>query len=216
MSEDTELQQRVLAELNWQPSVMAGHIGVTAKNGIVTLTGHVDSYVDKHAAEVMTRRVRGVLGVAEDIVVELPVHIKRTDEDITAAAVERLSWNVSVPPDSVKVTVADGWLTLTGQVEWHYEREAAMFDVNGIVGVRGVSNEISVKPRVNATGLRDDITQALDRSWFIEPNAVIVNVEGGVVTLTGTVRSPHERQVAATTAWSAPGTIAVENEIVVV
>jgi osmotically-inducible protein OsmY len=91
-----------------------------------------------------------------------------------------------------------------------------MFDVNGIVGVRGVSNEISVKPRVNATGLRDDITQALDRSWFIEPNAVIVNVEGGVVTLTGTVRSPHERQVAATTAWSAPGTIAVENEIVVV
>jgi osmotically-inducible protein OsmY len=164
----------------------------------------------------MTRSVRGVLGVAEDIVVELPVHIKRTDEDIAAAAVERLSWNVSVPRDNVKVTVADGWVTLTGQVEWHYEREAAMSDVHGIEGVRGVSSEISVKPRLSATGLRDDITRALDRSWFIEPNAVVVKVKDGVVTLTGTVRSPNERQVAATTAWSAPGTIAVENEIVVV
>ncbi len=108
MSQDTQLQQRVLAELNWEPSVPAGHIGVTAKDGIVTLSGHVESYANKHAAETVARRVRGVLGVAEEIVVQLPVHIKRSDEDIAAAAVERLAWDVSVPRDSIKVTVADG------------------------------------------------------------------------------------------------------------
>lgn len=167
MSDDTQLQQRVMAELNWQPGVTAGHIGVTAKAGIVTLSGHVESYADKHAAEAITRRVRGVFGVAEDIVVELPVHIKRTDEDIAAAAVERLAWDVSVPRDSVKVTVADGWLTLTGRVGAHYQREAAMRDVHGLIGVRGVSSEITIKPRVDATNLSQDIMHALQRSWFV-------------------------------------------------
>ncbi|MBW4036088.1 MAG: BON domain-containing protein [Proteobacteria bacterium] len=215
MSDDTQLQQRVMAELNWQPGVTAGHIGVTAKAGIVTLSGHVESYADKHAAEAITRRVRGVFGVAEDIVVELPVHIKRTDEDIAAAAVERLAWDVSVPRDSVKVTVADGWLTLTGRVGAHYQREAATRDVQGLIGVRGVSSEITIKPRVDATNLSQDIMHALQRSWFVEPNAISVTVEGGAVRLTGTVHSPHERNLAATTAWSAPGTITVENNITV-
>ena len=213
MSQDTQLQQRVLAELNWEPSVTAGHIGVTAKDGIVTLTGYVESYANKHAAETVARRVRGVLGVAEEIVVQLPVHIKRSDEAIAAAAVERLAWNVSVPRDSIKITVADGWVTLTGEVNWHYQLEAAMLDVHGLMGVRGVSNEITIKPRVNAANLSDDIIHALNRSWFFDPKAITVSVEGGVVRLTGTVNSPHERQVAATTAWSAPGTISVENDI---
>jgi osmotically-inducible protein OsmY len=154
-----------------------------------------------------------VRGVAEEIVVQLPVHIKRSDEAIAAAAVERLAWDVSVPRDSIKITVADGWLTLTGEVNWHYQLEAAMLDVHGLMGVRGVSNEITIKPRVNAANLRDDIIHALNRSWFFDPKSITVSVEGGVVRLTGTVNSPHERQVAATTAWSAPGTIAVENDI---
>jgi osmotically-inducible protein OsmY len=118
-----------------------------------------------------------------------------------------------VPRDSIKITVADGWLTLTGEVNWHYQLEAAMLDVHGLMGVRGVSNEITIKPRVNAANLSDDIVHALNRSWFFDPKAITVSVEGGVVRLTGTVNSPHERQVAATTAWSAPGTIAVENDI---
>jgi len=216
MSQDTELQQRVLAELNWTPGVNAGHIGVTAKDGIVTLTGHVESYASKQSAESVTRRVRGVLGIAEEIVVQLPVHIKRSDEDIATAAVERLAWDVSVPRDSIKVTVADGWLTLTGEVHWHYQIEAAMLDVGNLIGVRGVSSEISIKPRVNASNLSEDIMHALHRSWFLNPKTISVSVEGGVVRLSGTVHSPHESRVAATTAWSAPGTIAVENNIIVV
>jgi osmotically-inducible protein OsmY len=216
MSQDTQLQQRVLAELNWEPSVPAGHIGVTARDGIVTLSGHVESYANKHAAEAVARRVRGVLGVAEEIIVQLPVHIKRSDEEIAAAAVDRLAWDVSVPRDTIKVTVADGWLTLTGEVNWHYQIEAAMLDVHTLMGVRGVSNEVTIKPRVNASNLSDDITHALNRSWFFEPKAISVSVEGGVVRLTGTVHSPYEREVASTTAWSAPGTIAVENDIIVV
>lgn len=215
MSQDTQLQQRVLAELNWEPSVTAGHIGVTAKDGIVTLTGHVESYANKHAAETVARRVRGVRGVAAEIVVELPVHIKRSDDDIAAAAIERLAWDVSVPRDSIKVTVADGWLTLTGEVHWHYQLEAAMLDVHGLMGVRGVSNEITIKPRVNAANLSDDIIHALNRSWFFDPKSITVSVDGGVVRLTGTVHSPHEREVASATAWSAPGTIGVQNDIVV-
>ena len=193
MSQDTQLQQRVLAELNWEPSVTAGHIGVTAQDGIVTLTGHVESYVDKHAAETVTGCVRGVFGVAEEIIVQIPVHIKRSDEDIAAAAVERLAWDVSVPRDSIKITVADGWLTLTGEVNWHYQLEAAMLDVHSLMGARGVVNQITIKPRVNASNLSDDIMHALNRSWFFDPKAIAVSVEGGVVRLTGTVHSPHER-----------------------
>jgi osmotically-inducible protein OsmY len=215
MSQDTQLQQRVLAALNWEPGVTAGHIGVTAQDGIVTLTGHVENYANKHAAETAVRRVRGVLGVAEEIVVELPVHIKRRDADIVAAAVERLAWDVSVPRDCIKVTAADGWLTLTGEVDWHFQREAAMLDVHGLMGVRGVSNEIALKPRVNAGNLREDITHALDRSWFFDPKAISVSVDGDAVRLSGTVHSPHEREAASTIAWSAPGTMVVENDIIV-
>ncbi len=215
MSHDTQLQQRVLAALNWEPSVTAGHIGVTAKDGIITLTGHVESYTHKHAAEAATRRVKGVLGVAEDITVEIPVHLERTDEDIATAAIERLAWDVSVPRDSVKVSVADGWLSLSGDVSWHYQREAALSDVSGLMGVRGVSSEITIRPRVNARNLSDDIMHALSRSLVADARTIGVTVEGGVVTLTGTVHSLHERRVAARTAWSAPGTIAVENNILI-
>ena len=216
MSQDSELQQLVLAEFNWEPSVAAGHIGVTANAGVVTLSGHVDSYARKHAAEMAAGRVKGVKAVAEEIEVRLPFETQRSDEAIAAAAIERLSWNVSVPKDSVKVKVEKGWVTLTGQVDWWYQKDAAEHDIRPLLGVTGVSNQTTIKPRVNAANLSDDITHALHRSWFSDPEAVHVRTDGGKVVLTGTVNSFYERQVAARTAWAAPGATNVENDIAVV
>ncbi len=121
---DDQLQQAVLAELSWEPSVTAAHIGVTAKDGVVTLTGHVESFAQKHAAEAAARRVRGVDAVAEEIEVRLPVDTRRSDEDIAAAAIDRLAWDVSIPRDAVQVTVEQGWLTLSGEVDRHYQQQA--------------------------------------------------------------------------------------------
>jgi osmotically-inducible protein OsmY len=216
MSQDSQLQQNVLAEFKWEPSVTAGHIGVTAKNGVVTLSGHVDSYAQKFAAETAARRVKGVKGVAEEIEVKLPFETKRSDDDIAAAAIGRLAWNVSVPKDSVIVKVENGWVTLTGQVDWWYQRNAVEQDILPLAGVVGVSNQTTIKPRVDTASLSDDITHALHRSWYFNPDNVRVRAEGGKIVLTGTVQSPHDRQVAAQTAWSAPGATSVENDIAVV
>lgn len=216
MSQDSQLQQSVLAEFNWEPSVTAGHIGVTANAGVITLSGQVDSYVKKHAAEAAARRVKGVKAVAEEIEVRLPFDTNRSDEEIAAAAIERLSWNVSVPKDSVQVKVERGWVTLTGQVDWWYQKEAAEHDIRPLHGVVGVTNEATVKPRVNTANLSDDIRHALHRSWFFDPGTVHVQATGGKVVLSGTVHSFHERQVAAETAWGAPGATMVENDIAVV
>jgi osmotically-inducible protein OsmY len=216
MSQDGQLQQDVLAEFKWEPSVTAGHIGVTAKHGVVTLSGHVDSYAQKHAAETAARRVKGVKGVAEEIEVRLPFDAKRSDDDIAAAAIDRLAWNVSVPKDSVIVKVENGWVTLTGQVDWWYQKDAVERDIRPLAGVVGVSNQTTIKSRVDTATLSDDITHALHRSWHFNLDNVHVRAEGGRVVLTGTVQSPYDRQVAAQTAWSAPGATSVENNIVVV
>ena len=216
MSQDSQLQQSVLAEFSWEPSVTAGHIGVTASAGVVTLSGHVDSYAKKYAAETAARRVKGVKAVAEEIEVRLPFDTERTDEDIAAAAIQCLSWNVSVPKDSVQVKVEKGWVTLTGQVDWWYQKEAAEHDIRPLHGVVGVSNQTTIKPRVNTASLGEDITHALHRSWFFDPNNVRVRADGGKIVLTGTVHSSYERQVAGRTAWSAPGVTSVENDIAVV
>ncbi len=216
MSQDSQLQQSVLAAFDWEPSLSGGHIGVTAKAGVVTLSGHVDSYETKRAAEAAALRVKGVRAVAEEIAVRLPFESNRTDEDIAEAAVERLAWNVSVPKDSVTVRVQQGWVTLTGEVDWWYQKDAAERDIRPLLGVVGVSNQCTIKSRVDTASLSDGILHALHRSWFFDPTTVKVAAHGGRVALTGTVRSFHERQVAAETAWSAPGVTAVENGITVV
>lgn len=213
MSSDRKLQQAVLAELSWEPSVTAGHIGVTADAGIVTLTGRVETYAQKHAAETSARRVNGVKAVADEIEVKLPFDASRTDEDIASAVLERFAWNVSVPHDRVKATVEHGWLTLTGEVDFFFQKQAAGEDVRSLHGVVGVSNQITIKPRVDTLNLSDDIMHALHRSWFFDPQTVQVSAEGGRVKLTGTVHTPHERQVAAATAWAATGATGVENNI---
>jgi osmotically-inducible protein OsmY len=216
MSNDHQLQQAVLAELAWEPSVIAAHIGVTAKTGVVTLTGHVGTFAQKHAAQVAASRVKGVKAVAEEIEVRLSFDMKRGDDDIAGAAIERLAWDVSVPKDAVKVISDHGWITLTGEVGWHYQSEAAEDDVHHLMGVIGVSNQSTIKPRVDASGLGDDIQHALNRSVFFDPETVSVTATGGRVRLQGTVHSWHDRSVAANTAWAAPGAIAVVNDIVVV
>lgn len=215
MSEDSQLQRAVLDGFIWEPSVTAGHIGVTASAGVVTLSGHVDSYAKKHTAETAAHRVKGVRAVAEEIEVRLPFKTKRSDEEIAAAAIERLSWNVSLPRDSVQVKVEQGWVTLTGQVDWWYQKDAAEHDTRPLLGVVGVSNLATIKQRVNTAGLSDDITHALHRSWFFDPEEVHVRAERGKVVLTGTVHSFHEREIAAQTAWSAPGATMVENDLTV-
>jgi osmotically-inducible protein OsmY len=215
MSDDKQLQQAVMAELNWEPSVTAAHIGVTAKAGVITLTGHVASFVEKYAAETAVSRVKGVKAVAEELEVRLPFEIKRGDEEIAAAATNALSWDISVPHDAIKAKVEKGWITLTGRVDWHFQSEAAESAVSGLIGVVGVSNGIAIKPTVNAKNLSDDITHALHRSWFFDPQLVKVSANGGDIKLSGTVPSWHDRELATNTAWSAPGVTSVENDIIV-
>ncbi|SFK64573.1 BON domain-containing protein [Methylocapsa palsarum] len=212
MFDDKQLKQAVLDELAWEPSVNAAHIGVTAKNGVVTLMGHVEIYAQKSAAERATRRVKGVKAVAEELEVQLPFSFKRSDEEIAAAAIARLAWDAAVPMDSVKVKVEKGWVTLTGEVDWHYQQQSASDDIRGLSGVIGVSNDIKIKPRVNAENIREDIMVALHRSWF-EPNRINVSSQGGKVQLTGSVHYWSEREEAGSTAWAAPGVISVENDI---
>lgn len=216
MSADRHLQHAVTEELSWEPSVASAHIGVAAASGIVTLTGHVENYAQKHAAEAAARRVKGVRGVAEEIQVRLPFETQRTDEDIAAAAVSRMSWDVSIPRNAVKVQVENGWVTLTGQVDWHYQKSAAGQELRHLSGVTGLSDQITVKPRVDVGDISDSITHALHRSWFFDPQTIKVSAEGGEVHLRGSVHLPHDRQLAAATAWSAPGVTGVQNDIAVI
>lgn len=216
MPNDQHLQHAVLAELNWEPGVTAGHIGVSANDGVVTLTGHVESFAEKQAAETAALRVKGVKAVADEIEVRLRPETQRTDDELAAAAVERLAWDVSVPREAVKVTVENGWITLAGEVDWHYQRAAAEQDIHRLFGVVGVTNLITIRSVVHPSDISDDITHALHRSWFFDPTTISVAAEDGKVRLTGTVHSAHERQVAAATAWSAPGVTEVENDIVIV
>lgn len=213
MSHDSNLQRAVLAALNWEPSVVAAHIGVTAQDGVVTLSGHVDSFVQKHAAEDAARRVKGVRAVAGDLDVQLAFDHQRTDDEIAAAALERLSWDVAVPSDTIRLEVDHGWVTMTGQVTWHFQKEAAEQALRPLAGVVGISDQIVIAPRVSASNISDDIMHALHRSWFFDEDNIHVSAEGGKVHLTGTVDSWVDRQTAASTAWAAPGTTSVENDI---
>jgi osmotically-inducible protein OsmY len=213
MVNDKELQRAVLAALVWMPSVAAAHIGVVAREGVVTLTGHVESFAQKHAAETAARLLKGVKAVAEEIEVRLPFDALREDDDIAGAALERLAWDVSVPREAVKVMVEKGHVSLTGQVEWQYQRAAAEQDVRRLHGVVGVSNQILLKPRGNDQDIGKEITHAMHRTWFFDPDSILVSAAFGCVRLTGSVSSPHERRLAAITAWSAPGVTDVVNDI---
>lgn len=213
MSHDAGLQQAVITALGWEPGVSSAHIGVAAKDGVITLSGHVESMAEKHGAEMAARNTRGVKAVVEEIDVRLPFDTKRGDPELAAAAVDRLSWDAALPVDAVKVSVEAGWITLTGELDWNYQRHAAEEDLRRLAGVTGLTNEITIAPKANAAVVSDEIMRALHRSWLFDPKTVAVSVHGGAIRLTGTVRSWEEWRTASTAAWSAPGVTSVENEI---
>jgi len=214
MKSDAQLKSDVEAELRWEPSVHAEQIGVSAKSGVVELDGHVGSYYEKWAAERAALRVSSVKALASEIKVALSPSAARTDEDIARVAKNHLDWDYSVP-DTVKVQVTDGWVTLKGTAEWRYQKDEAERVVRPLVGVKGVYNEIAVTPKVSAIDVKVKIENALKRSAETDAEHIKVDTADGKVTLKGTVSSWAEREEAERAAWAAPGVTKVEDLITV-
>ena len=213
MTNDLQLQQRVIDELEFEPSVKAAHIGDSVRDGIVTLSGHVDSFIEKFAAERTARRVKDVKAVAQELEVRLPSERKTADDEIAARAIKILSWDAVVPHDRVGVKVEHGIVTLTGQVDWQFQRAEAEYDMRKLGGVKAVINDIVVAPKVQSEDVRAKIHAALERNAEIEAKNVTVTVSGGKVTLAGKVNAWTEREAIERAAWSAPGVTQVEDRI---
>ena len=210
MKTDTQLQQDVIAELKWEPSVNATHIGVEVINGIVTLAGHVSSYAEKLGAERAAQRVSGVKALAVEMDVKLAGLSKRTDADIAGSVENILQWTTSLPKEGVKVMVENGWVTLSGEVYWDYQRQDAARGVRHLMGVIGVSDRITIKPHVSLSAVKSDIEAALKRRAKADAQRISVEISGADVTLTGTVHSWSERNAARHSAW---GTAGVRNVV---
>jgi osmotically-inducible protein OsmY len=213
---DKDLKQHVENALDWDPSVDAKDIGVSADQGVVTLRGNVGSYSEKLGAERVALRVYGVKAVANDLTVHVANAYQRTDTEIAQAAVSALKWHPVVPDDRLTVTVKDGWITLAGTLDWQYQKDAAVRGVRDLMGVKGVTNEIRVKPTVKTADVRDKIEAAFKRSAEIDARRVNVTAQDGKVILSGSVHSWAERQEAERAAWAAPGVSQVDDRLAVV
>lgn len=213
MKSDIQLRDDVQAELNWTPEVKTSDVGVTARDGVVTLTGHLASHAEKYAIERAVQRVHGVKAVAIELTVKLPFDNQRTDADIAMAAERALEWNALVPHDKIRPMVEKGWLTLTGDVEWEYQRSAAERAVRDLMGVTGVSNMVKVTPKVSPTNIEKNIQDALSRQAAREAKHVSIAVDGSQVTLRGTVHSWAERDAVQGAAWASPGVSVVVNDL---
>jgi osmotically-inducible protein OsmY len=215
MKADRELQKQVLSALEWDPGVDAAHIGVTVDSGVVTLQGDATTYYQKMVAERTVRRVAGVRAIANDLTVKLPSTLVRSDADIARAVVNALAWDSAIPPDAVTATVDKGLVTLNGEVTWQFQRLAAEASVRRLLGVRGVTNAIAVKPHVAAGDVKAKIEAAFKRSAEIDARNVHVQALDGAVVLTGKVHSLFERDEAERAAWAAPGVTRVDDRLLV-
>ena len=217
MKTDAQLQKNVMNELEWEPTIHAAEIGVAVKDGVVTLSGNVDSYGKKWAADRAAKRVYGVKAVVEEIKVTLAGSHKRADKDIAKSATDVLDWNLWIPRDRVKVMVQDGRITLSGDVDWYYQKERAEDAVRHLIGVSGVINSITIKPPVKAVEVKNRIEDALKRNARLLLAAEKIQVEssGSKVILRGSVGSWADRNEAESAAWSAPGVSQVENYLMV-
>ncbi|MBK5206375.1 MAG: BON domain-containing protein [Polaromonas sp.] len=215
MKTDVQLQKDIIDELAWDPAINATDVGVIVKDGVVTLTGHLTNYAEKYAAERAARRVSGVKALAIDIEVRLSPSYKRSDADIAEAAQRALEWNIVVPDNCIQPMVENGWITLSGEVEWDYQRKAAERSVRDLLGVVGVTSLIEVKPRVSSSDIEKSIHDALMRQAEREAKRLQILVDGSRVTLRGKVHSWPELRAIEGAAWAAPGVSSIVNDLTV-
>ena len=212
---DTELKADVLSELKYEPSVKVTDIGVLVKDGTVTLNGYATSYSEKSAVVDAVKRVAGVKAIADDIEVNLPGSLHRTDGYIAAAAATQIDWSTTIPAETVNITVREGWITIDGEVEWWQQKNAAEDVVRHLSGVKGVSNLISIKPKLTATAVETAIKAAFKRNALLDANKIQVETSTNKVTLRGDVRNFAELEEAERVAWAAPGVFSVDNQLTV-
>ena len=212
---DAQLRHDLEDELEWEPSLNATEIGVAVHDGVVTLTGYVESYTEKRKAERVAKRVRGVKAVANEIEVRMPGTSQRTDAEIARTAFDALTWEITVPDDRIKISVSQGWVYLEGDVDWQYQRTAAEQAVHSLVGVRGVTNQVVVKPQASAAEVKSRIEAAFRRNAELDAQQVRVELGDGKVTLHGQLHSWAERDEVDRMAWAARGVSEVENLIMV-
>jgi osmotically-inducible protein OsmY len=212
MKTDAQIQKDVMQELTWDASVTHEHIGVAVQDGVVTLSGTVPSYIEKSAAEKAAQRIAGVKAVVEKIDVKLPGSLERDDQDIARAIIDQFRWHSQVPQDLVKVSVRNGWVDLTGEVEWDFQRSAAEAAVRGLLGVKGIVNKIAIKARaIQPAVIKSKIEEALKRAAEREADRIGIEILGTRVILSGKVRSFAELRDVKGAAWSAPGVTSVDD-----
>jgi osmotically-inducible protein OsmY len=215
MKTDADLKRDVIAELAWDPAVNPTAIGVAVTHGVVTLTGHLSTFAEKHAVSCAVRRVSQVKAIALELEVRVSLEHQRSDTDIAASAQDALDWNTMVPHGAVKLTVDHGWVSLRGEVEWDFQRRSAEKAIRPLMGVAGIGNEITLRVRPQVANVSRKIEEALTRQAIREAHRIHVSVNNTTVKLAGTVHSWQERDAAQGVAWTAPGVRAVVNELLV-
>ncbi len=215
MKTDAEIQKDVMDELKWEPILNATEIGVAVSNGVVTLSGYVDTFHKKSAAENAAWRVKGVTAVAEELEVRLPFDARLTDVEVAEKVAHTIKWHTAIPDENIKIKVTDGWVTLEGEVHWNFQKESAFNAIRTLSGVKGVSNYIVVKPKVNTTLVKDNIRKALERNADLEAANIKVETLGNKVILRGTTHSWKERRAVENAVWSAPGVVTIDDQLVI-